>query len=82
MKVEIVRWSDQAKALVVLPRRSLVERTLAWLGRCRRLAKDWEARRSLRLASLTTNSQSVIDYWPSSMVYVIANLNDVNQGCD
>jgi transposase len=49
LKVEIVRWSE---ALVVLPKRSLVERTLAWLGRCRRLAKDWEARRSLRLASI------------------------------
>ena len=55
--VEIVKRSDQAKAFVVLPKRRIVERTLAWLGRCRRLAKDWEclnrkALAFLRLASI------------------------------
>ena len=42
LKVEIVKRSDQAKGFVVLPMRWIVERSLAWLGRCRRLAKDWE----------------------------------------
>ena len=42
MQVEIVKRSDQAKAFVVLPKRWICERTLAWLGRCRRLSKDWE----------------------------------------
>ena len=42
LEVEIVKRSDQAKAFVVLPKRWICERTLAWLGRCRRLGKDWE----------------------------------------
>ena len=55
--VEIVKRSDQAKGFAVLPKRWIVERSLAWFGRCRRLAKDWEClnRRALtflRLASI------------------------------
>ncbi len=56
INVEIVRRSDAGK-FVVLPKRWIVERTIAWLNRCRRLAKDWEClnRRALtflRLASI------------------------------
>ena len=40
--IEIVKRSDQANGFVVLPMRWVVERTLAWLNRCRRLAKDFE----------------------------------------
>ena len=40
--IEIIKRSDTAKGFEVLPRRWVVERTFAWLGRCRRLAKDWE----------------------------------------
>jgi transposase len=40
--VQIVKRTDKAKGFEVLPRRWVVERTFAWLGRCRRLAKDWE----------------------------------------
>jgi transposase len=38
---EIVRRGDEA-GFVPLPKRWIVERTFAWLGRCRRLAKDFE----------------------------------------
>lgn len=40
--VEIIKRSDKAKGFEVLPRRWVVERTFAWINRCRRLAKDWE----------------------------------------
>ncbi|MBA3587907.1 MAG: IS5 family transposase [Chloroflexi bacterium] len=41
--IDIVRRSDAIKGFVVIARRWVVERTFAWLGRCRRLAKDFEA---------------------------------------
>jgi len=41
--IEIIKRSDAARGFEVLPRRWVVERTFAWLGRCRRLAKDFEA---------------------------------------
>jgi putative transposase len=40
--IEIVKRSDTAKGFEVLPKRWVVERTFAWLGRNRRLAKDFE----------------------------------------
>ena len=57
INIEIVKRSDAAKGFAVLPKRWIVERTIAWLNRCRRLAKDWEClnRRALtflRLASI------------------------------
>lgn len=40
--LEIVKWPDGAEGFEILPRRCGVERTFAWLGRCRRLARDFE----------------------------------------
>ena len=42
IETEIVKRSDQVEEFAVLPKRWIVERTIAWLNRCRRLAKDWE----------------------------------------
>ena len=42
VEVEIVKRSDAAKGFSVPPKRWIVEHTIAWLNRCRRLAKDWE----------------------------------------
>jgi putative transposase len=40
--LEIVKRNDDVKGFHVLPRRWVVERTLGWLGRYRRLSKDYE----------------------------------------
>jgi transposase len=40
--VEIVRKPAEQRGFVVHPRRWVVERTLAWLTACRRLARDYE----------------------------------------
>ena len=57
IQTEIVKRSDLIKGFVVLPKRWIVERSIAWLNRCRRLAKDWEnlnrnALAFLKLASI------------------------------
>lgn len=52
MVLEIVRREKAAKGFQVLPKRWIVERTFAWLGRYRRLSKDYE--------QLTDSSESMI----------------------
>ena len=57
LETEIVKRSDRHEGFVVLPKRWIVERTIGWLNRCRRLAKDWEnlnrnALAFLKLASI------------------------------
>ena len=50
--LEIVKRSDDVSGFVVLPKRWIVERTLGWLGRYRRLSKDYEAQ--------TTSSEAMV----------------------
>jgi putative transposase len=40
--LQIVKRNDDVKGFKVLPKRWIVERTFAWLGRYRRLSKDYE----------------------------------------
>lgn len=50
--IEIVQRAPGVKGFQLLPRRWVVERTFAWFGRCRRLAKDFEGSTSTEAAWL------------------------------
>jgi putative transposase len=52
LAIDIVKRSAQVQAFVVLPKRWIIERTLGWLNRGRRLAKDWENLNLIALAFL------------------------------
>jgi transposase len=58
--LEIVRRAYDAKGFVLLPRRWVVERTIAWLNRNRRLAKDFEATIESALAWLMIASVKLL----------------------
>lgn len=42
IRLEVVKHTEAKRGFVLLPRRWVVERTLGWLGRSRRLARDYE----------------------------------------
>ena len=50
--LQIVKRTDDVKGFVVVPKRWIVERTFGWLGRYRRLSKDYEEQ--------TRNSETMI----------------------
>lgn len=51
IQLEVVKLADAKRGFVLLPRRWVVERSFAWMARCRRLARDYE-RLPERLAGL------------------------------
>ena len=42
IRLEVVKLPEAKRGFVLLPRRWVVERSFAWMVRCRRLAKDYE----------------------------------------
>jgi transposase len=54
LTLEIVRRPDDLHTFQVLPRRWVVERTLAWITRCRRTVRDYER--------LTEHHEAIV-YW-------------------
>jgi transposase len=50
--IEIVNRPPGVKGFQLLPRRWVVERTFAWFGRCRRLARDFEGSATTEVAWL------------------------------
>ncbi|MER5667356.1 transposase [Streptomyces mirabilis] len=59
LTLEIVKRSDDMTGFVVLPRRWVVERSLGWLMRSRRLVRDYETQ--------PASSEAFI-YWSASML--------------
>ena len=59
LQIEIVKRSE-LRRFVVLPKRWLLERTIAWLNRYRRLSKDWENHSRTALAFLYLASIQLI----------------------
>lgn len=59
--LEIIKRSDVVKGFKVLPRRWVVERTFGWLGRYRRLSKDYER--------LQESSETMV-YWAMTRLMV------------
>jgi len=58
--LQIVKLPKGTKGFTLLPRRWVVERTFAWLGRYRRLSKDYEF--------LPTSSEAWIYLASSSLI--------------
>lgn len=65
IQLEVVKHTEAKKGFVLLPRRWVVERTFGWLGRFRRLARDYE-----RLTETLAGW-----HWLASIVLLLAKVN-------
>ena len=64
IQLEVVKHTEAKPGFVLLPRRWVVERTFGWLGRFRRLARDYE-----RLAQTLAGW-----HWLASLMLLLANI--------
>ena len=84
LETEIVKRSDRVKGFIVLPKRWIVERTIAWLNRCRRLARNWENLNRNALAflkllpSASCRENSVIPHEVSGRTLSVAAIQRMN----
>ncbi len=63
--LEIVRRMPWMKGFVVIRRRWVVERTFAWIMKCRRLARDYEQLASVAETLVTiAASATLVRRWP------------------
>ena len=75
--IQIVRCPNRVNGFVVIARRWVVERTFAWLGRCRRLAKDLErATASSEVWLLIAAIRRALDSSPSTKLLVTSFESD------
>ena len=58
--VELVGAAPNQRGFAVQPRRWVIERTFAWIGRCRRLARDHEATVSSGVAFMTLAAAMIL----------------------
>ncbi len=63
--LEIVRREPWMKAFVVIRRRWVVERTLAWIIKCRRLVRDYEQLpRTAETLIIIAAAATLVRRWP------------------
>jgi transposase len=67
VRLEVVKPAEPKKGFVLLPRRWVVERTFGWLGRFRRLARDYE-----RLATTLTGW-----HWVAAGTLMLSRLTEI-----